>query len=71
LARKALAGASIAASATAAEGTAAAHSWAALKADALGPVRNFLEEVEQGGMPTIGKLMLATGQIEKLANETD
>ena len=70
LAGKALAGANIAAAASATEGAAAAHSWAALQENALGPVRNFLEEVEQGGMPSIGKLTLATSQIEKLANET-
>jgi len=69
LAGKALAGENIAASTTAAEGAAAAHSWADSRANALGPVQSFLEEVEQGGMPTLGKLTLATGQIEKLANE--
>jgi len=50
-------------------GQAAAKSWAALREAELAPVRAFLEEVEGGGAPTIGKLALAAGQIQKLAAE--
>ena len=51
-------------------GEAAAKSWAALRESELAPVRAFLEEVEGGGTPTIGKLALAAGQIQKLAAES-
>jgi len=70
LAGKALTEANIAASATAEEGASAAQSWAATRSEALDPVRSFLEDVEQGGMPSVGKFSLATSQIEKLANES-
>ena len=51
------------------KGAAAAKSWAALRLKELEPVRAFLEEVEQGGTPTIGKLTLAVSQIQKLTTE--
>ncbi|MEE8438696.1 MAG: hypothetical protein V3S07_03850, partial [Micropepsaceae bacterium] len=51
------------------KGVAAAKSWAALREKELEPVRAFLEEVEQGGTPTIGKLTLAVSQIQKLTTE--
>jgi glutamate dehydrogenase len=70
LAGKALSDAHVATSATADEGASAAQSWAAARSEALDPVRSFLEDVEQGGTPSIGKFTLAASQIEKLANES-
>jgi glutamate dehydrogenase len=70
LAENTLIEAEISSGATSGEGSSAAKAWAGRRASELRPVLDFVDEVEQGGPPTIGKLTLASSQIQHLARET-
>jgi glutamate dehydrogenase len=52
------------------DGLGAAKAWAERHADVLRPVLAFIDEVDHGGVPTIGKITLASSQIQQLARES-